>query len=183
MAYPSKIDPAALPTVALSVAEAKGWDGWSLRDVAAELGVSPNALYRYVADRDELVVDMGVVAVQELTVALTPSDDGSDPMTDLLDLAGAYIDFAQSRPAAYQAVIRAKPAEGDPRRDVWHRCIMLLVEVVAGVVPDAAEACALACWSTLHGRVDLSTGPTAEFDPQDGLEEVIRALVRGYAGG
>lgn len=182
MAYPSKIDPAALPAVALSVAEAQGWDDWSLRDVAAELGVSPNALYRYVADRDELVVDMGVVAVQELTAALT-QPDGDDPMATLLALAEAYVDFAASRPGAYQAVIRAKPAEGDPRRDAWHRCVMLLVEVVAGVVPDTAEACAMACWSTLHGRVDLSTGPAAALDPKDGLEETIRALVRGYANG
>jgi AcrR family transcriptional regulator len=62
MPYPSHIDPAQIGPRALAVVEARGWDQWSLREVAGELGVSPNALYRYVDGRDGLVVAIGAAA-------------------------------------------------------------------------------------------------------------------------
>ena len=64
--YPSKIDSERLGSIALVVVEEKGWEGWSLRDVAARLGVAPNALYRHVDDREDLIVEIGAAAAGEL---------------------------------------------------------------------------------------------------------------------
>lgn len=62
MPYPSKIEPKNLSRDALKVVEARGWDSWSPRDVARSLGVSANALYRYVQNREDLVVATGEAA-------------------------------------------------------------------------------------------------------------------------
>ncbi|MGI3782594.1 MAG: TetR/AcrR family transcriptional regulator [Janthinobacterium lividum] len=57
--------------VALEQLAVEGSAGLSLRAVARELGVVPSALYRYVANRDELVTALVLDAYAELAVAVT----------------------------------------------------------------------------------------------------------------
>ncbi len=56
--------------VALEQLAAEGSAGLSLRAVARELGVVPSALYRYVANRDELVTLLVLDAYAELAEAV-----------------------------------------------------------------------------------------------------------------
>ncbi|HWS91019.1 MAG TPA: GntR family transcriptional regulator [Mycobacterium sp.] len=43
---------------AIAIADAEGLDALSMRRLAAELGISPMSLYRYVANKDDLVAQM-----------------------------------------------------------------------------------------------------------------------------
>lgn len=54
----SPLTPAAIAASAVRVADADGLDAVSMRRVARELGVSAMALYRYVADRQALLILM-----------------------------------------------------------------------------------------------------------------------------
>ena len=47
MPYPSKTDRNAILAVAMELVEKHGVDKLAIRSVAAELGLAPNALYRY----------------------------------------------------------------------------------------------------------------------------------------
>src|SRR5690606_16759942 len=52
------LSPAAIVRAAIGVADAEGIDGLSMRRVAARLGVTTMALYRYVSAKDDLVLLM-----------------------------------------------------------------------------------------------------------------------------
>lgn len=52
------LSPAAIVRAAIGVADAEGIDGLSMRRVAAQLGVTTMALYRYVSAKDDLVLLM-----------------------------------------------------------------------------------------------------------------------------
>lgn len=180
MPYPPKIDPYRIGSVALGVVEEKGWNEWSLRDVASRLGVSPNALYRHVESREGLVVEIGAAAARELKLALCARSVSDDADEDLVEMSGRYLRFSRERPAAYEAFVRAKPDHGNPIIGAWEECWAVVVEAVAAAVPDAAEACGFALWSMLHGRADLTKGPTSSVDPTVGLEDAVLALVAGF---
>ncbi|MEV6112538.1 TetR/AcrR family transcriptional regulator C-terminal domain-containing protein [Streptomyces sp. NPDC052109] len=66
MPRPRSLTPDRLASAALAVLDRDGLAGLSMRTVAKELGMSTMALYRYVADRDELerlVVEFALGAV------------------------------------------------------------------------------------------------------------------------
>lgn len=179
MPYPAKIDPAAIGPLALGVVEDLGWDGWSLREVAARLGVAPNALYRHIGDREGLARAIGAAAATELRTAIAAAE-GPDPVERLVDMAERYVAFAWDRPAAYAAFVRAKPERGHHDMTPWDECWAVVVGAVARVAPEAVEACGFALWSSLHGRVDLTMGPASTVDPRTGLAAAVRAIVTGF---
>lgn len=180
MPYPSKIDPDQLGSIALAVVEKKGWELWSLRDVAAQLDVAPNALYRHVEDRGDLIVQIGAEAARELQGAISTRTHSDDAVEDLIEMSRRYLQFAKERPAAYEAFVRAKPDPSNPIISAWHDCWTEVLSAVSVAVPNAMEACGFALWSMLHGRADLTKGPTASVDPLAGLDDAVLALVEGF---
>lgn len=55
---PGRLDRSGIVTVALGTARAEGIHAVTMRRIAEELGCSPMALYRHVADRQELLLAM-----------------------------------------------------------------------------------------------------------------------------
>ena len=163
---------------ALAVAEAKGWERWSLRDVAAELGISPNALYRHVGDRDGLVVAMGVAAAEEIHEYL--ADTPGRGKAAVVRMSVRYVEFAVARPHAYAAFMRAKPPPADPKVLAWSRVWADVRDRVESILPDSTDAAAFALWAFLHGRVELALGPARLADPTSGVEDGVRAMLRGF---
>ena len=178
MPYPSHVDPAQIGPRALAVVEASGWDQWSLREIAGELGVSPNALYRYVDGRDGLVVAIGAAAAWALHAALTDVEaEGED---HLIGMADAYVSFAVERPHAFAALVHAKPAPDDPRVEPWTALWHHLLEQFEQVVPQNGSAAGFAYWALVHGRAELARGPAHHAEPTAGLADAVRALIAGY---
>lgn len=73
-------------------------------DIARDMGMTAPALYRYFADRDELLSALMVDGFQELSEALTAAIDAAEPE----DLAGriraaavAYREFARADPSRF----------------------------------------------------------------------------------
>lgn len=178
MPYPSHIDPAQIGPRALAVVEARGWDQWSLREVAGELGVSPNALYRYVEGRDGLAVVIGAAAAWVLHGALVGiAAEGED---HLIGVATVYVHFAVERPHAFSALVHAKPAPDDARVAPWLALWEHLLERFVQVLPENASAACFAYLALIHGRAELARGPARFSAPTAGLADAVRALVAGY---
>src|SRR3954449_4625501 len=92
----SEIKAAALAQVAED-----GAQGVSVNAIAKELGVSGPALYRYFANRDELLAELVVDAYRDFARALAVAADrdrGLAPAARLRALADAWRAFARSEP-------------------------------------------------------------------------------------
>lgn len=179
MPYPQRIDAERLGADALAFVEERGWERWSLRELAASLGVSANALYRYVADRDDLSLAIAEAAVRALLVEVRASQ--GEGLDRLVDMAVRYVTFSEQRPHAFSAFVGAKPAPNHPRFGVWRTLWLEVREVVATVTPEAVDAAGFAYWAVIHGRAELARGPAPLAAPTEGLAVAVRAVMKGFA--
>jgi len=91
---------------------------FSLRDLAARVGVSAPALYSHFADKGELMVAVAINGFQKLKAALEPTvQNGKDLRTQFLDMGQAYVQFGCNNPALYDLMF-ASP-ELPPQRLVY----------------------------------------------------------------
>ncbi len=81
---------------ALAKADSEGIEAVSFRRLASELGVTPMALYRYVASKEEL---LGAVAERVFQEFELPSGDGVDWRQQLRELARSFRRVLVSHPA------------------------------------------------------------------------------------
>jgi AcrR family transcriptional regulator len=72
---------------ALARADLEGLEALSFRRLAADLGVTPMALYRYVSSKEELLAGMGELAYGEFELPGGPTGDWQE---QLRELARAY---------------------------------------------------------------------------------------------
>ncbi|HEY2782812.1 MAG TPA: TetR/AcrR family transcriptional regulator [Steroidobacteraceae bacterium] len=82
---------------ARTVLDHEGIRGLTIRKVAQRAGLSPMAMYRHFADKDELLnalMNDGLAAWEKIARAIR----ARDPMKWLEQLAEAYLDFALSKP-------------------------------------------------------------------------------------
>ncbi len=179
--YPSQIDPTRIGAAGLEIVEAKGWEAWSLRDVAKELGVTPNAIYGHVDGRAGLLTEIGAEAARLLAAELEPHDLPPEPFEAVIEVAQRYVRFATARPHAYQAFTAAKPEISDPAVQPWIELWVAVRSVVALAVPASPDAAAFALWALIHGRTSLAAGPARMTDASTGLSDSVRALLAGFA--
>jgi len=182
MPYPSQIEPDSLGSLALIVVETKGWDSWSLRDVATAAGVTPNALYRHVDGKRGLDVAIAVAAARDLREALAVEESTAGSIEDITAVASRYLGFAADRPHAYRAFAEGKPLPEDQGFIEWLYLWADFRSVVQVAAPNAVDAVAFALWSYLHGRIELSR-TAARMAPLDaGVDATIEAILLGYRG-
>lgn len=180
MPYPAQIDPKLIGDVALRLTEDEGWDVFSLRGLAKELGVTPNALYRHVGDRDGLNIEVAISAARSLRAVMAEAGAELDGVERLVKLAHAYMEFGMARPDAYRAFIAGKPDLDDPRMAGWLPPWRLLMDAVAPLLPLATRAAGIALIGLLHGRLDLATGALRAAPATDGITDAIYAVLAGY---
>ena len=111
------VAPDRIVAAAIRVADAEGLAALSMRRVAAEIGAAPMSLYRHVADKDDLVVQM-MNTVFARTRLPDPPPDGWRPGWSW-PAARLWAMFAGPPVAGLGAV--ADPAAGDAGRAALHR--------------------------------------------------------------
>lgn len=82
---------------ALEVADEEGLDAVSFRRLAADLGVTPMALYRHVADRDDLLAAMSDLVIAEIEV---PAQGGEDWVQALREVLRSGVTAYTRHPSA-----------------------------------------------------------------------------------
>lgn len=128
--------------VALQQLASEGSAGLSLRAVARELGVVPSALYRYVANRDELVTALVVDAYAELAAAVHEATSrGARRRQRTRWVAGAVAlrAWAHAQPARFQ-LLYGSPVPGYAAPSETIEPAMAVVVAMLAPVVDAAAA-------------------------------------------
>lgn len=83
MPRPRSVSPDRLAAAALAVIGRDGLSGLSMRTVAAELGLTTMAVYRYVADRDELETLVVEAVLRPLDTSPPPAAPWREQLRDL----------------------------------------------------------------------------------------------------
>lgn len=182
MSYPKKISQETVLEAALAFIESHGLEALSMRTLAGNLGVTPNALYRYFASKAELEVAMADAGCQLLLTALEEAARGLPPPDAMRAVARAYIRFARNYPQLY--AIKMKYNSGDQARSGSHDAIWGFVIQLANSLPTPWDAkdLAMSLWAFLHGMVELDRanlleGKAPEATIEVGLDVMLTGLM------
>ncbi|MCB9760808.1 MAG: TetR/AcrR family transcriptional regulator [Alphaproteobacteria bacterium] len=178
---------------ALAVVAEGGAAALTMPAVAARLGCTVGALYRYFDNRDALEAALQLRVLDELRASVTAAS-GPDPLATVRATGRAYAAFAGRRPSAFGLLATSL---ADPRvqlpepyaRSVFAGIRDTLAVLAArieaaqraGALRDGdAEARALAAWAALHGAVQarkFARFDTARPDtlPAAVLDDLLRA--------
>ncbi len=189
----------ALVETALRLVAERGPEGFSLREAARAVGVSPGAAYRHFADKAALLGalaadgDARLAAAMEHAIARLPEDLGSAAraVASFLAAGAAYVEFAVAHPSHFRVMFGpCKPGEDDlaslaeQGRDPYQILVDLLDGLVAtGVVlPEARVGAELPVWSVVHGVASLLVDGAFTLSPgerHDALRHAGNMLLRG----
>ncbi|GLZ47290.1 hypothetical protein Acsp06_34750 [Actinomycetospora sp. NBRC 106375] len=166
----------AVLTAARTVFAQRGLPGLSMRSVAGELGVAPNALYSHVADKTALVDAL----LDDRLGALTPPPPDADPVGGLRDVMLATFDLLAAHPDLVPLYLARQGARGPNARSLGAAMTVLLAR--AGVDSDAAGRVVRALIVSTLGYAALATADEANLAPPQlraDLEVTLGWLLRG----
>jgi AcrR family transcriptional regulator len=159
-----------LLTVAEQIILERGVDGFTLREAARRVGVSPAAPAHHFNDARGLLTEMALLGFREFGDALQAADEagGTDPGRRLRGQAVAYVQFAFKHPARFQLMFR------HDKHDVTNAEFVSVAERSYGILEGAIRAATntpakqeltpeshgllLAVWSIVHGFSNLALG-------------------------
>lgn len=180
-------------SAAQAVLDKEGLEAISVRRVAAEVGLTPMALYAYFPTKDALLMVLAMGAFVRFKSALEASVEGVATPRERLDrVTAAYLDYALAHSTAYDLMFgstwSAAPAlqEGPPPEsglgmEVFYFFAGIVAENLAEGVPgSAAMPVALQLWATGHGLASLMLRmPRAPFRALDIPSQLPATLLAG----
>jgi AcrR family transcriptional regulator len=151
------------------IAEAEGWPAVTVRRLADTIGFSQPVLYGHFPDgRDGIVRAVALAGFVQLGALLTAA-------ADLGALCAAYLDFARSRPATYEAMFSmptdlefARPTTPEPLRAAFGPLLSTMGD----------ETRAEILWSALHGLANLSRHGRLRSDHAQARVDLLIGLLR-----
>lgn len=165
---------------------ADGYEGATIRKIADEVGVSSTALYMHFRDKDEILHEICLNAMQALLeqnseIAARPIDS----VTRVRLMLEAYVAMGLEHPNAYLLVFCAPLRGGDsPTRAATAEIGRQCYERYAGVVGETAASgrlrvgdtddAARVLWAACHGLVALMiTRPGSEWGDGEALTKLM----------
>lgn len=169
-----------------------GYDAFSLRTLARELGVSHATPYRYFESKAELFSIVRAESFRDFAAFLRERLGASrDPARRLRILAHGYLDFARQQPAAFRLAFEL--GQNEPQRsavvdaaaaEAWSVLVLVVREAVtAGVLEGSPDALARTLWAGVHGVAALELAGRLRSGAQALalLESVSEALIAAHA--
>lgn len=156
----------ALLDAALARLADGGAAGLSLRGLARDAGVSPTAVYRHFADKDELLAAIATEGFEGLRAETLAGGEegGADPEGRLLGIGWGYVRFAREHPAHYRLMFGPQMVD-KARHPALEKAATASYAVLEDAVRAGVEAGALtppdvrllstAAWSLVHGLAML----------------------------
>ncbi len=143
----------------------EGADGISMRRIAADVGITPTAIYRHFTDKSALIaaiVDEGFSILENKMRRAARGRTGRDTLKRLLD---GYSDFALAYPQYYDFMfllprtgVRRYPDDFRRRESATFNILLDMVSetIESGEFKhDDALETSLTIWSHVHGFVSL----------------------------
>jgi AcrR family transcriptional regulator len=178
----------------------RGYEHFSLREVARALGKSSGSPYRHFPTKQELVWTMMEEALGSIYAAVRAAAEraGPDPAARFEAMARAYVAYGLDHPTHYEVVFllhaAAGPALPAERLQGGRLTLELVAELIeagtrAGVLRTGAPGerplvTAGVIWATLHGAVSIAIGnrlvPGQNLTTGELVEATVRSLLARY---
>ncbi|MBR9649795.1 TetR/AcrR family transcriptional regulator [Thalassovita aquimarina] len=184
----------ALVDAALQLIEAKGPTGFTLSEAAKQVGVTPAAVYRHFAGREDLIAEAARQGYEIFgDVMQYAYDTGQPSALAAFEATGrAYLAFARKYPGHYIAMfesgisINRHPdlaAVAHRARGVLDRAAADLAQHIPADKRPPASMFSAHIWALSHGVVELflrnSPGTSSPFPADELLESGIGIYLRG----
>jgi len=178
-----------------SILEEKGVEGFSLREAARRVGVSPAAPAHHFGDVSGLLAEVAREGFAEFGRMLREADEsgGKDPVARLVAQGKAYVAFAMKRPARFKLMFQSDKIDfsrGDLPEiaadsfNTLERAIRALLKLPRDAPMTLEDYGALlATWSVVHGFSYLVLGHQLDrvAEPLGGgraiLEKMLPAML------
>ncbi len=175
---------------AREIALREGFEGLTMRKLAAAVEYAPGTIYLHFAGRDAIARELCLEGYQALWTELEPAAGIADPRARLAALARAFVGFGLQQRETYRLILMEEPKLLDeiyrnrPIDDPdgpGTRAFLALVQAFADLGAAAPDRRAEVFLATLHGIVSLKlTCDRFLRTPADDLVE--GALERELAG-
>ncbi|OYW57814.1 MAG: TetR family transcriptional regulator [Rhodobacterales bacterium 12-65-15] len=183
----------ALVEAALALIAEKGPQGFTLSEAAKAADVTPAAVYRHFAGRDELLAEVARQGFDIFAALLEYAyDDGRPTPLAAFEATGrAYLAFARKYPGHYQAMFESGLQPGQhaalatvasKARGTMDRAAEQLSQSLAAERRPPASMISAHVWAVSHGVVELylrGNGGPQPWAPEDLLESGIGIYLRG----
>lgn len=175
---------ATIVEIALRQLVARGYERFSLREVAEEAGYTPTALYRYFKDRDALLQAVLQGCLARFGATLAAADASAATPGDRLEAqAVAYVRFALDNPTLYRVMFMERPELGmehtlsevaaDDGFGVLTRAVRDLA-AQGRIGSHSVEEASLICWMGVHGLATMAV--SMQLMPPEQLVGMARRL-------
>ena len=168
---------------AIELVEEKGYRNFSMRELAARLGVQPASLYNHVNGIEAVHKAVGLHGISILEKALEQAYGYQDFVEALFIMADAYRKFAKDSPELYQAVIEMRTSENEELRQSIQRIIHPFLVLIGREVKDPEKVGHFQRMmrSALHGFVSLEREGYLTYELTDSSAS-FRFMVENLAG-
>ncbi|MDK3020351.1 TetR/AcrR family transcriptional regulator [Pseudodonghicola flavimaris] len=183
----------ALVEAALQLIEAKGPTGFTLSEAAKTAGVTPAAVYRHFAGREELIAEAARQGFEIFADLMEYAyNTGLPSALAAFEATGrAYLAFARKHPGHYIAMFESGispnrtpelAAASARARGVLEQAATKLSEHIPADKRPPASMFSAHIWALSHGVVELyarNNIAASPFSPEDLLEAGIGIYLRG----
>ncbi|NNF73007.1 MAG: TetR/AcrR family transcriptional regulator [Rhodobacteraceae bacterium] len=184
----------ALVDAALELIEAKGPTGFTLSEAAKQAGVTPAAVYRHFAGREDLIAEAARQGYEIFADLMEYAYESGQPsaLASFEATGRAYLAFARKYPGHYVAMFESGiSVNRTPElahiagraRAVLERAAEKLSERLPPEKRPPPQMFSAHIWAMSHGVVELfargSPGTKSPFPPEDLLESGIGVYLRG----
>jgi transcriptional regulator, TetR family len=184
----------ALVEAALTLITEKGPQGFTLSEAAKAADVTPAAVYRHFAGRDDLIAEAARQGYEIFGALMAYAyDEGRPSALAAFEATGrAYLAFARKYPGHYMAMfesglsLQSRPdlaAAAGQAHDVLERAAVRLSEHTPPAKRPPPAMFSAHIWALSHGVVELFTrgapGARSPFPAEELLEAGIGIYLRG----
>lgn len=172
----------------------EGLSRFSMRKVAACVGVSATAIYRHYANKEELLFHVLLRGFRIFAGYLMRVDEGLEPLALLEATARAYLDFALKEPAYYgmmfmssEQITGFKKLNQDGLAEMRGTFEILQQRVERAISAKLLSGkdsltVAFGIWAFAHGQISLFLAGRSEMDQEQFIkiyQELFAAYIRG----
>ena len=163
---------AQIISAARRIAELEGWPSVTVRRLSDEISYSQPVLYGHFESREGILAAVAIEGFQEIGLALEKARKRAKPGKIVEAVATAYLEFATSSPALYEAMFSLSlsiPFADANTPPELRFAFAQLMELFQGQ-GSKPEVLTELFWAGLHGIADLTR--TKRFPPSRQKERV-----------